>query len=217
MAFTVSELMTDVRYKIIMPHTDDLDNTELLVYVNQMNRELYRQASMHCPQVIWTDDDTGSTVASTATLTTNSSVKVMRWVVVQVDEVNLKVVNPRDIYDFSGEGQPVSFWPSGFTQVRLYPIPDAVYDYRLIYIAEPTALESTSTFAWPYDFYDLLLDGVSMVAKIRNGWDMRGEAEFFKEWRQEAISRLTSLTYENEYSATRGYWGASIPLVKEDY
>lgn len=215
MAFTVAQIMTDVRYKIIMPQTDDLDDTELLVYVNQMNRELYRQASTFCPHVVWTEGETGNTVADTAVITANSN--VMRWVVVQVNEVNLKIMNPRDTYDYMGKGQPTRYWPSGFDKARLYPIPDAVYPYWLTYVPEPEVLGADDSFIWPYDFYDLLLDGVAMVAKIRNGWDMRGEAEFFKEWRTQAVSRLSTLTYDDDLNATRGYWGSRLPISKEDY
>ena len=215
MSFSVSSLMTDVRYKIIMPNTDDLDNTELLVYVNQMNREAWRQAAKFNPQMIWVDNDAGSTVASTANISTSDSVKVMRWVAVNVDSINLKEKNIRDISDYTTTGQPTHFWPDGFASVRLHPIPDAVYSYTLVYVAEPTALTADSTFVWPYDFYDFLLDGVASIAKIRNGWDSRGELGFMKEWRQEVIDHFSTMTYGDESGATRSYWRSGP--TKEDY
>lgn len=215
MAFTVTELMTDVRRKILMPNTDDLDNDELLVYVNQLNRELYRQAAKYCPQTVWIDDDTGDTVVSQATISAKDSAKVMHWILVRCGDRKLTRSHPRDLYDPASTGQPRRYWESGFTSIRLHPIPDDTYAYSLFYVPEPSRLTAESSLIWPEDFYDLLLDGVSVVAKIRNGWDMRGEAEFMKEWRNEAIARLNSLSYGDTDSAVNGYW--DTPETGSDY
>jgi len=217
MAFTVSQLMTDIRRKIIMPKTDDLDDAELLVYVNQMNRELYREAAKYCPNAVWVDDDTGNTVASEALLSAQDDTAVMHWIMVKVNNRRLIKTHPRDVYSLSRTGEPTQFWQSGFKSVRLYPIPDGVYPYELLYVPEPAVLTGESTMIWPNDFYDLLLDGVSMIAKVRNGWDPRGEAELMQEWRGQAIIRLSSLAYDDIDNAVNGYWDISFSIAREDY
>lgn len=215
MAFTVSQLMTDVRRKIIMPNTDDLDNDELLVYVNQFNRELYRNAAKYCPNTVWVDEDTGDTVASEALLSAQDGAAVMHWILVKVNNRRLHKTNPRSVYSLTATGEPTLFWQSGFKSVRLFPIPDNTYPYELIYVPEPSVLSASDTMIWPNDFYDLLLDGVSMIAKLRNGWDPRGEAELMQEWRNQAVARLSSFAYEDADIATNGYW--DLGDAKEDY
>lgn len=169
---TVSTLLNRVRTNINDTDAAGFSPDDLVMYFNNANRFLRRLVLDYKPMLLATPIS-GTQTAGNAEITLPSmTIKILR---LRISGNLIGTVDLLDVDDLTKTGTPEAFAMSGFTKLRLVPIPSVNVAYSLIYVPTGADLAITDTLPWPSEFDDFLVEYVGIRCGMKNEFNMSDE------------------------------------------
>lgn len=212
MAQSVATLTSNIRVALVDEESHRFSDADILAFINKAYRKVYGVFAHERPELVKTVKS-GDTVVGTAEYAITSG-SIQRVLSLHVDEREIHDIGqaPAGEYGSTDYGRPKGFYISAWDKVTMVPAPDAVYAYRLAYVAQPTALTDGST-TWPDDFDDLMEEFVVMRLGVIDEGDPSAEAQFLKDLENRTKLLLADLSPLPGF--IQSYWG--VPAYREDY
>lgn len=211
MAQSVATLTSNIRVALADSESHRFSDANILAFINKAYRKVYSVFAHDRPELIKTVED-GDTTAGTAEYAITSG-SIQRVLSLHVDEREIHDIGqaPAGNYEATDYGRPKGFYISAWDKVTMVPAPDAVYSYRLAYVAQPTALTTGST-TWPDDFDDIMEEFVTMRLGVIDEGDPSAEAQFLSDLERRTKELLADLVPLSH--VVNPYWGGT-PRVSD--
>ena len=118
-------------------------------------------------------------------------------------EHELHSSNVMRIRDFSETGEPCSFYRAGMTEIRLWPVPETVTAYTVLYVDDIDEVDASGVSPLSTEFDDFLIEYAATRLSVGNEFDMSQEQQIMANIYGQIQSLLRPLPPGVD---TVGYW-----------
>jgi hypothetical protein len=200
----INQIINDLRYKLVDKNVINYTPEELLVYFNEGNRLLRRLVITHNPMLL-AEFLEGIVEINTPTLILPN--KAVKLIDARIGEVRLTTTTLANVGNLKQIGKPKTYLLQNLKTIRWIPIPDAAYQYSIIYVPETISLKLEDDSGWPSELEDYIAEYIVIRAGLRDEFDMSAETQFISLFRDEIIKLISDTS--NETTLVRGYFDTS--------
>lgn len=122
------------------------------------------------------------------------------------NEQPLHSTNVMRIQDFGETGQPCSFYRAGMTEIRLWPVPEMVTAYTVLYVDDIDEVTASDVSPLGTEFDDFLIEYAATRLSVGNEFDMSQEQQIMANIYGQIQALLRPLPPGVD---TMGYWDAT--------